>query len=69
MGYVFATVIAFLTAVVGLVVLLLGSFVTDARFLCIPGAILFVGGMIMQVLIDLRGILAVHIRRMKDADE
>jgi len=64
MGYAFSIIIAIVVTLVGLVALLIG-FDPHVRAASIPGAILFVGGMILLVLVDIREILWVHTRRMK----
>jgi len=69
MGYVFATSVTSLVTLVGLATFLGGFVDREARAWSIPGSILFVGGMILYVFVDIREVLIAHTRRIKDGNE
>jgi len=69
MGYIFATSVACLVTLVRLVMFLGGFVAREALAWSIPGSILFVGGMILCVPVDIREVLIAHTRRVKDKNQ
>ena len=69
MGYILAKTVAYLMTFVGLAAALLGGCTMDAWAGIICGAILFVGGMILCMLVDIREVLIAHTRRAKDKNQ